>query len=74
MRAFLGRDKALDDHLAYNHYPPIHSDFKPVAVEAIDKANAGEWDHEIEMPNGLVRTVGEIVDGMHLDAFLGGDE
>jgi hypothetical protein len=74
MRAFLGRDRALDDHLRYNHYPPIHPDFKPVAVEAIDKANEGDWEHEITMPNGITKTVGEIVEGMHLEAFLGDDD
>jgi hypothetical protein len=74
MRAFLGMDKALDDHLRYNHYPPVHPDFKQTCLDAIAKANDGEWGHEIEMPNGITKTVADIVEGLHLDVFLGGEE
>lgn len=67
-------DTALLVHLQSNHYPPVHSVFVPVAREAIERANAGDWDFEQEYPNGLVRTVAYTVDGLHLHAFLDGDE
>ena len=63
-------DSALTWHLQANHFPPIHKDFLPVAKEAIERANDGDWDHEITMPNGQVRTVSFIVDGMHLSNFI----
>lgn len=28
------------------------------------------WEREIELPNGLVRTAGDIYDGLHLEAFV----
>lgn len=65
---------ALTWHLTSNHFPPIHRDFIPVAKEAIERANEGDWDHEILMPNGLTRTVSQIVEGLHLDSFLSGGE
>lgn len=67
-------DTALLVHLQSNHYPPVHPAFVPVAREAIERANDGDWDFEQEYPNGLVRTVRSTVDGLHLYAFLNDDE
>lgn len=66
--------KAVLWHLQCNHYPPIHEDFLPVAVEAIDFANDGDWDSELEYPNGLTRTVAHTIEGLHLEGFLNIDE
>lgn len=74
MRELLSRNQALRWHLQSNHYPPIHEIFIPIAEEAIERANAGEWEKEIEMPNGKTLTVGEIVEGLHLDSFLDVEE
>ena len=64
------RDVYLLAHLQSNHFPPVHPVFLPVAKEAIERANAGDWDHEITMPNDVVLTVSEIVSQLHLSAFL----
>lgn len=61
-------------HLSSNHYPPVHSAFAETAERAIELANAGDWDAELTMPNGLVRTVAFVVDGLHLESFLAADE
>lgn len=61
-------------HLQYNHYPPVHADFIPACVSAIDSANVGAWDEVIELPNGKHLTAGEIVEGLHLDCFVTDDE
>ena len=65
---------AVTWHLRSNHYPPIHTDFVPVALKAIYLAGEGEYDAELEYPNGLVRTVAHTVEGLHLDAFIEGEE
>lgn len=62
--------QALVWHLTANHYPPIHEVFVPVAEQAIELANIGDWDETIEMPNGITKSVGEIVDELHLTPFV----
>ena len=64
------QETMLRHHLQYNYYPPIHPSFIPMAQEAINKANAEDWDSMIAMPNGMKRTVAEIVELMHLEWFL----
>ena len=66
----LSLDEKLSWHLTGNHYPPIDEEFIPIAKVAIDLANSGEWDTLIEYPNGIQRTVGFTVEGMHLEYFL----
>lgn len=61
---------ALAIHLQSNHYPPVHPIFIDTCVEAINYASCDDWHIEIEMPNGIVKTVAEIVEGLHLDAFI----
>lgn len=61
---------AMMVHLRSNHYPPVSYDFVPVAVKAIELAAEGEYDAELEYPNGLVRTVAHTVEGLHLEAFV----
>jgi hypothetical protein len=62
--------QALAMHLSSNHYPPVHPIFIDTCVEAINYASCGDWDIEIEMPNGITKTVSGIVEGLHLDAFI----
>lgn len=66
-------DAALEWHLRSNHFPPVSLDWLPVCKKAIDLANADEWD--IELTSGLgapgTLTVANIVEGLHLEAFLG---
>ena len=63
-------ETALAIHLQSNHYPPVHPVFIPVCVEAINLAADEHWDVEIEMPNGITKTVAGIVEGLHLGAFI----
>ena len=76
----VGLEAALHWHLTSNHYPPLSTRLIPVAEQAIDLANTGEWDIKIEMPEGMrfkrrdTITVSEAVESMHLDTFLSLDE
>jgi hypothetical protein len=63
-------ETALAIHLSSNHYPPVHPIFIPTCIEAINYASCEDWDVEIEMPNGVTKTVGQIVEGLHLGAFI----
>ena len=67
-------DQALTWHLRGNHYPPVHLDFLPAAKRAIELANENDFTTEIELPNGKILTVGEIVIGLHLDSFIQSEE
>lgn len=63
-------EQALTWHLRGNHYPPIHLDFLPSAVKAIELANDGDFTTEIQLPNGKILTVKKIIRGLHLDSFV----
>lgn len=70
-------DIGLEWHLRSNHYPPVHIAFVPVAKQAIEAAVEAnlteEWellDEVVTMPNGLEKSLGEIVEGLHLWAFI----
>lgn len=67
-------ETAVGLHLRSNHYPPVHEAFIPVAIEAIDLANQGDWYAELEYPNGIERTVAHTIEGLHLGAFLDDQE
>jgi hypothetical protein len=63
-------DNALTWHLQSNHYPPVHLDFLPIAKQAIEYANGGDYDTIISMPNGIDKSVAQIIEGLHLESFL----
>ena len=68
------RRAVLAWHLSSNHFPPVHADFIPVDERAIELAESGELDTAIEMPNGLTRSVAQIMEGLHLWDFLDSEE
>lgn len=77
MAAHAPLDVALVWHLQSNHFPPVHTDFIPVAKQAIAAAveawvvdDPDPLAEEVEMPNGIVKALGDIVEGLHLDAFI----
>jgi len=70
MRAVLEEDAALYDHLVHNHYPPIHPMFIRTAKAALCAVREGNYAENIMMANGQTRPAGEIVEDMHLEAFL----
>lgn len=67
-------------HLSSNHYPPVPVGMIAPCVEAIDKANEGDWDGEITLPEGFSwrgRTevpAHVLVEEFHLDAWIVGDD
>ena len=65
---------ALLAHLRSNHYPPIHPVFVPTCVEAINLAVDEHWDTVLEMPNGVWKSVSDIVMGLHLQPFIHSDD
>ena len=60
----------LEWHLQSNHYPPVSLAFIPTCVKAIQCCKDGASDTDITMPNGLVHSAAEIVEGLHLEPFL----
>lgn len=78
-------DQALEWHLTSNHYPPVSLDFVPackqviqtIVVAAGSRDTLGE-DHVFEqlnetmvqLPNGKFMSVVELVNALHLDAFI----
>ena len=77
MAAHAPLDVALSWHLQSNHYPPVNPVFIPVAKQAIEagieSVLADDPDplaEEVEMPNGIVKALGDIVEELHLDAFI----
>lgn len=67
-------ETALLYHLQQNHYPPVHADFIPSAVRAIEACSRSEYNEVILMPNGLRRTAAQIVEGLHLEEFIEREE
>lgn len=73
-------DRALLWHLQSNHYPPVPKSMIPVCKEAIDAANRGLWDDEIDLPDGVLyrgdsyAPVKAIIEQHHLGSFLSGDD
>lgn len=70
MRKWLEFDVALEWHLTSNHYPPVSTTFIPACKEAIEHGNMQDWEYMIKLPNGKEVSVGEIIEGLHLDTFL----
>lgn len=67
-------EETISWHLRFNHFPAIDGTWVPVALTAINKAVAGEWDDEVDPPDGFNSneplTVHELVGGLHLEAFV----
>jgi hypothetical protein len=69
-------DQALTWHLTANHYPPLPLSILPVCKRAIEKANRGQWDAKVRLPEGVsyrgakLAPVWAVVEQHHLDAFV----
>jgi len=63
-------------HLTSNHYPPVPKSMVPTCIEAIDKANEGDWQDEVELPEGVLwkgettAPVSAIVEQHHLEFWI----
>jgi hypothetical protein len=73
----LDRQTSLRHHLLFNHFPPVRSEWLPIASAAIDIATAvaenggdefGFDDSDLDdlLPNGQGKTVREVMDNLHL--------
>lgn len=56
-------------HLAANFYPPVPEDFVPVVTEAVRLAYHGDTEDTLPLPNGLTKSVAEIIDQLNLEPF-----
>jgi hypothetical protein len=69
-------EQAITWHLRSNHFPPIPTSMVPVCIEAIEYANAGDWDKLVSLPEGVgykgltSAPVHAIVEQHHLDAWI----
>jgi hypothetical protein len=41
-------------HLTSNHYPPVPKSMVPICIEAIDNANSGNWEKEVQLPESVL--------------------
>jgi hypothetical protein len=69
-------DAGLAAHLQGNHYPPVPLSMVPIAKRAIKHANAGRWDANVTLPEGILyrgskkAPVHAIIDSHHLHPWL----
>lgn len=64
------QEQAIEWHLRANCYPPVSLVFIPLAVDAINRANQGDWSSRMELPNGKILLVCQVIEGLHLEGFL----
>ena len=64
-------------HLSANHYPPVPNSMVKPCIEAIDAVNdAGLWNLEIELPEGVewrgltTAPAHAIIEAHHLDTWI----
>jgi hypothetical protein len=69
-------EQAIGIHFSSNHYPQIPATMIPVAIEAIDNANEGNWNKMVRLPEGvsfrgypMAKTV-DIVEQHHLHNWI----
>jgi hypothetical protein len=71
---------ALEQHLHYNHYPPVPLSMVKPCMKAIENANAGDWDKKVRLPEGITykdkkfAPTSAIIEFNNLDWFLEEDE
>lgn len=77
MAAMADLRTALHWHLRSNHFPPVPAEMIDPAIAAIDACVAGDWDTEIDLPEGFTWKDREwvpayiLVNSLHLHAWLG---
>lgn len=63
-------EASLEWHLVANHYPPLPVTLVPICVQAIEAANEEDWDREIVIRHNTTAKVSDLVEALHLEAFL----
>ena len=74
IRRYLSENQALIWHLRHNHFPPVNLVFLPSIREALSAARNREFSRRITLPTGKVLTAAQIVEEVHLYAFLDCEE
>lgn len=64
----------LEYHLQHNHFPPVSLMFVESAEKAIEYVGQSEYDAPVKMPNGITLPARQIVEELHLECFLDGDD
>jgi hypothetical protein len=57
-------------HLLTSYVPPLDRMFTKVAIEAVELVSVGQPDTMLSLPNGLTRAAHEVIDLLHLHAFV----
>jgi hypothetical protein len=71
-----GLREQIEDHLKYNHYPPLPITLADACIEAIKLANTNEWErkiiYNINPELGVIASanVSQLIDVLRLDDFL----
>lgn len=70
---------SIENHLQYNHYPPVSTSFANACESAIDACVAEDFDKVITLPNGKHVSARDVCDGLHLWSYVdedvnGGDD
>lgn len=81
----MSKELALELHLTSNHYPPVSVEYVPACKQAINTFIMGSLSINtigedvvyeqlentlIDLPNGQTMNVLEVVQGLHLEAFI----
>lgn len=67
---------ALHWHLTANHYPPLPTALIETAKTAIERANTGDFDSMIDLPEGIAfraettMSVSRVVESLHLGPYI----
>ena len=67
---------AMQAHLSSNFYPPLPTEFAPLAMSAISKCVDDNPDAMIELPDGMkfhgedIAPAREVISFMHLNPFV----
>ena len=73
-------ESAIAWHLQSNHFPPIPTSMVAPCIEAIENANAGEWNKLVSLPEGVgykglpAAPTHAIIEQHHLDTWVELDE
>jgi hypothetical protein len=72
----LSLEDQIGIHLTSNHYPPVPKSMVPVCIDAIDKANDGDWEAMVKLPEGvswkgqLEAPAYSIIEAHHLEFWI----
>lgn len=66
----------IEWHLRGNHFPPVPRSMVKPCIEAINAANAGQWDRMIGLPDGVgykgltAAPVSVMIEQHHLETWI----